>query len=398
MADDNPSTSVPMNPAIPQDNQLSPPLQYTLGQFSTDDGRSAAFDAASRVQQHLNEINTVDANTAGGAHLERTVQGITKSLADMATADPTSTQLGIDLAPQTLAPLLMHADLGTSSEIVADAQRQIAVNGVMRAADLHADTAHGMANQFGDYIGVENLPNLHNYIDTMDAARNADGKAAQQQQAQTQQVNSNIAAYKFGSSLLDPRTEDVAFPKDYLQNLVRNNNINPDDKMPLFTAFSNLQDKGDVHVSDPYAVAKVLQDISDPRTNVTHDNIMSHVGDDIRYVDALMLHGMNLQRTPEGEAHARQLSQTLNDAQSTLASTGDRAGNVAYSRFVNWLLPAYRRSGMAGLDPNSDNYLFKNGPPTAGFQANAADAVAPFNPATRRPLAEIMGGKRGGNA
>lgn len=393
MADDNTPANVP---AIPQDGQLSLPLEQASYNFPTDEGQGWAHDILGDVQQHVNAVNVADANTAAGHQFVSNVQGVKDNLVGMVHSDPTSVDLALGLAPKLIAPMLAATGLGDEhfdavhSDLTGSIQTDIAHTAVSRLADFHADAAHALMDRLSDYIGGdENRATLGQYIDTLQAARNADNAVAGDQMADNQRRASSVSAYRYGGTLLDPRTEQVSFPPGYMANLVRNPDIEPGDKAPLFDAFSRLSQLGDVHASSPYAVANVVNSILDPSTQIGHGDIMSHVGDDLRYVDALMLHGLNLQRTPEGIGGLRDLQSALSSAKDNLAGSGDRAGDAAYSRFVNWLLPAYRRTGMSGLNPDSDNFLFKT-TGLASFQPTHADAVAPIS--KRASLSDIFGG------
>lgn len=400
-AQDSPS-AVQFPPSIPQDGQLSPPLQKVGEAFSTDIGRDWSQDVLARIQQHDNMAQAVNANTAAGDQFMTAMKTVKDNLIDMVggdRGDPHAWPLALDLAPKLIGPLLETTGLpadqmqAAHDQITSEVSQGIAHAAVMKAADYHAPMAFGLMDQLKDYIHPDDQASLGQYINTLHVARTLDNQAIQEQAAQNQAQASQVAAFKFGSTLLDPRTENVSYPQGFLQSLVRNQSIAPEDKQGLFTAASRLQTQGDVHASDPHAVAQVLNDIINPRAAVAHDDIMQHVGDDLRYVDALTLHGMNLQRTPEGQANVKQLADAIDMGRRTLAPSNDLAGNVAYSRFVNWLLPAYRRTGVGGLNPDSDNYLFKN-TSIANFAPTARDAVPPFSP-KRQSLGDIFGGNRG---
>ena len=397
MADDLQDEPVsPASPAVPQDGQIDPALQKAAGTFNSQVGQDWSQQILGGIQQHLNEANVVNANTQAGDQFVNAVKSVKDNLIEGARGDPTAARNLIDLAPQFIGPLLETTGMpydkmvDTHNAVTSEVQEGIAHAAVTKMADFHAPQAYALMDSLKGYISDDGQQALGAYINTMHAARVADNDASFDQAQQNQSRASAVAAFKFGSTLLDPRTEQVQYPQGYLQSLVRNQTISPEDKQGLFSAFSQLRANGDVHASDPYAVAQVLNDIIDPRTNVAHNDIMDHVGNDLKYVDAVMLHGMNLQQTPEGKMGVRDLQNALSSAQENLASTGDRAGNAAYSRFVNWLLPAYRRAGMSGLNPDSDNYLFKS-TGLANFQPSHNDAVAPMN-VNRKSLSDIFSG------
>ena len=393
MADDD---ITPASPTVPQDETLHPLLDNAVNSFQTDEGKDFGNEAAALIQQHVNMQNVVDSNIAAGQHFTRTLSQVKQNLMGMAQDDPSASNLAIDLAPRLIGPILQQTGMSpedtqaTHDSLTSHYQAEIARAGITSMADQHADGARQLMDRLSPYLQDGDTEALGSYIGNMQAARSGDAAAVADQRNTAAVRNSAVAAFQYGSSLLDPRTETVAYPQDYLSKLVKSNLILPDDKKALFQAYGNLRANGDTQASDPYAVSKVLSDIVDPRVNLTHGDIMDHVGNDVRYVDALTLHGLNLQRTPSGMEAARQLGTVIDHAQDNLANSGDRAGTAAYSRFVNWLLPAFRRTGQEGLNPQSDNYLFKN-TSWANFAPNHADAVAPF--AGNRPaLHDIFGG------
>ncbi len=401
-AQDSPSAAqFPLS--IPQDGQLAPPLQKLGEQFTSEVGKSWSQDILQTIQQHANMAHVANANSAAGEQFADNMKSVKDGLIGMvggSTGDPSAAPLALQLAPKFIGPLLETTGLPPDQmqrahdDITGEVQRGIASAAVMKAADYHAGMATGLIDQLKDYITPTMEADLRQYAATQHVARTLDNQATLEQAQKDQAQASQVAAMKFGSTLIDPRTEDAVRPQGFLQALVRNREIsNPDDKKALFTTVANLQTKGDVHQSDPNAVSQALHDIVDPKTNVAHDDLAQRVGSDMRLVDAHMLQMMNLQRTPEGQANAKQLSDAIDMGRRTLAPSDSLAGNVAYSRFVNWLLPAYRRTGVGGLNPDSDSYLFKN-TSIANFAPTARDAVPPLA-SRRQSLGDIFGGGRG---
>ena len=402
-AQDSPS-AVQFPPSIPQDGQLAPPLKAMTEGFSTEVGQDWAQHIAETVQQHVNMAEVANANTAAGEQFMRNMSSVKDSLIGMVggdRGDPSAAPLALSLAPKFIGPLLettgMPADQmqAAHDQITREVSEGIAHAAVMKAADYHAPMAFGLMDQLKDYIHPDDQAVLGQYINTQHVARTLDNQASYEQAQKDQARASQIAAFKFGNTLLDPRTETAAYPQGFLQSLVRNQDINPADKQGLFTAASKLQTNGDVQQSDPGTVAGVLKAIVNPNIPVSHDDIMQNIGSKLRLVDANMLHMMNLQRTPEGQANARQLSTALDLGRTTLAAGNDPAGNAAYSRFVNWLLPAYRRTGVGGLNPDSENYLFKT-TSIANFAPTAADAIAARPQTQPRPPLHVLFGARNG--
>jgi len=257
MADEDTPSSAQFPAAIPQDGQLERPLQQAQASFSTDDGRAWASDILATIQQHLNAVHIANANSAAGQHFEQTVSDTKDNLVGMAKADPTSAQLAIDLAPKLLAPVIAGAGLSpedeanTHAQISEHVQGAVANAAVTRMADLHAGAARSLMDSLADYIPDEAKFPLRSYINTLDAARQADQAATQSQTLSQAARASSQAAYKYGSTLFDPRTEEISFPPGYLEKLVRNQQILPSDKEPLFKAFGQLQPVSYTHLTLP---------------------------------------------------------------------------------------------------------------------------------------------------
>jgi len=227
-------------------------------------------------------------------------------------------------------------------------------------AEIHTEGAKSLLDSLGPHLADGDADVLGRYIDLNDQARTADHQATLEQQANDRARDSSLSAYDFGSKLLDHTTESVNFPHNFMQGLVQNTQMTTGDKAGLSTAYNNLRTYGDAPTSNPHVVAQLLSDIADPATDVAHGDIADHVGTGLKYVDAQMLHGLNTVRTPDALANVQALSSVVNGARQQLAGSGDAAGDAAFGRFTNWLLPSYRRTGAAGLNPNSDNYLFAN--------------------------------------
>ena len=104
-AQDSPS-AVQFPPSIPQDGQLSAPLQKLGEQFSTDVGRDWSQDTLATIQQHMNMVNVANANTAAGEKFMSDMKSTKDSLIGMAASDPSSAPLALSLAPKLIGPLL----------------------------------------------------------------------------------------------------------------------------------------------------------------------------------------------------------------------------------------------------------------------------------------------------
>ena len=382
-------------PAIPQDGQLDPNLQTAAAQFQTDEGKEWSSDILKDVQQHTNLTRIADANQAAGEHLVNTYNDVKDNLLGMVHDDPTASHLAVGLAPKLLEPLFAHMDPESGAQahgtVTQELQSAIAHAGVMRMADFSADGANALMGQLKDRIGGDENENiLGQYITSMQAARDADDATASQQMARQQLRSSGVAAFQYGRGLLDPQTEQVQFPQTYLADLIKNPQILPQDKEALFLAHGNLAQFGDKQ-TDPFVLNQLVNRLN-AGDDVSHKELMQHVGGDLKYADALMLHGLSNARTPEFDGHISDLASTINDARNRLVD-GTRAGDAAFARFTDWFLPSYRRAGTDGFDPKSENYLFGN-TSLANFAPKAADLVTQRNP-PRRSLGDIFGSRAG---
>jgi hypothetical protein len=383
----------PMNPAVPQDGELNPALEQAQDAFTAPGAQEWSADVAKDIQQHLNEVNVADANQRAGEQLVQNMADTKDNLVGMVQSDPTSVNLALNLAPKLVGGMLGHmADqpdiqADTHSQITGHIQQAVAHAAVIRMADFHADGARDLLNQVSQHLGEGDADKLNGYIDTLQNARDADHAAGLEQLQSDRDRASQLSAYKVGSTLLDPSRESIGFPDNFVANLVRNTAITPADKQPLYQAFNNLRQFGDPASSDPHLVAQTLQQLASPDQGLSHADIFQHVGQGLKYVDALMLHGLNLGSTPEGLNAVKQLSTVVSSAQQQLAGSGTNVGDAAFGRFMDWLLPSYRRTGAAGLNPNSDNFLLPEGT-MASFAPRHSDAVVTGTPT--RSLSDVF--------
>ena len=355
---------VDASPMVPQDDTLHPALQQTVDSVQNPDVQDWATGVAQTIQQHVNQTTVADLNQAAGNQFVQNLADTKNQLVGMVKSDPTSLDLALKLTPQLVGPLLQHANVpdeqfqDTHDSIVGHINQAATHAAIIRMSDFDSGAAKGMIDKYGEHLDEGDAATLGRYADTLQGARDTDHALGTAQLLSDRRLGSRLSAYSVGSQLLDPSRETVGFPDNYVANLVRNTAIQPDDKQALYTAVTNLQRNGD-QPSDPYTVMRRLQQIANQEP-VTHQDLMDQVGRRLSYVDAHMLQGINLGATPEGNQAATQLSRVVTDAQRQLAGSGDRAGNAAFGRFMDWFLPSFRNTGSAGLNPDSDNYLFKN--------------------------------------
>jgi hypothetical protein len=66
--------------------------------------------------------------------------------------------------------------------------------------------------------------------------------------------------------------------------------------------------------------------------------------------------------TPAGKANRDGFAHALNDAATQLmgkAGEEGAAGRRNFNNYAKWLIGGYQQRGLAGLDPDSDGYMFK---------------------------------------
>lgn len=379
----------------PQDNELHPALEAAVSSFQDDGAQKWAGDIATDIQQHLNLVNTADANTAAGEQFVNNLADVKTNLVNMVKADPTSADLALGMAPKLVGPLLANSNVDadkiadTHDSIVDHMQQQISHAAIIRMADFSSDNAKALISKYSDYLGEGNDATLSRYADAMQAARNVDRQAGVQQGQDRAAAASSLSAFQQGSRLLDPHSEDTVFPENFAADLMRNQSINPQDKVPLYNAFNALRTVGDAPASDPHLVTAILNNIAQGQ-DVGHDDILQHVGGGLKYADAWMLHGLTQTQSPVASGATQQLASVMNAAQQRLAGSGDRAGDAAFSRFADWFLPSYRRAGPDGLNSSSPSFINPHGN-MALFALQHDDIVPTTDPGSRRSLGEIFG-------
>jgi hypothetical protein len=381
-----------VDPTNPSDGELNPVLENTLGQFSDPQAQAVATDAVTAIQQHVNMTTVADTNAAAGQQFVNNLAATKNNLVGMVQADPTSIDLALRLTQQLIPPLLTHANVDADiqpdvhSAIIDHFNQQIVHAAGIRAADFSPDMVQGIIDKYGDHLDEGDADTLTRYANAMQGSRDIDHSLGTAQAIADRQRGSQLTAYAQGSQLLDNKREVTQFPDDFVANLTRDTSMNPADKTALYTAVTHLAANGD-QPTNPYTFMQRLRDVVDPGTDVAHDDLMQHVGNDLSYADAHMLQGLNLTATPAGNGMAKQLSDTVTSAQQYLAGSGSRAGDAAFGRFMDWLLPSYRSVGAAGLDPGNDSYLFAN---TSLSQFRSHEDAVPSNMDGRPALGQIF--------
>lgn len=373
--------------------QLDPALQQVFDAFDTPDGRQLAANVLPIIQQHVNAVNAADASEAAGQKSIANLNDTKNELLGLVKNDPTAAEMAIKIAPHLVAGIVTHSGMtsaemeGAHKELTGHIQSEVARAAVTRMAELEAAPARQLMDNLSEHLTDQDRTSLAGYIDTMERARQYDHDASVQQGQYGAALSSGRAAFDFAQGLLDPRTDQVQIPPDFMAGLMSNAGIRPADKAPILQAYSNLRTNGDPVQSNPHLVGALLQSIADPAATVAPMDILKHSGIGLKYADAQMLHGLALGRTPEAQHMAAQLAAMVQRGATQLQPDLSAAHNAGYKRYVSWLLSAARRGGS--LAPGEPNYLFKSAR-VMDFAPKHQDIVPP-RAAPTQTLGEIFG-------
>lgn len=383
MAEFDDDAPQPVNPSIPTENELHPALEAARGAFDTPESEAWGDGIITQVQQHLNAARVADANQAAGNQFVQNLGDTKDALINMVKGDPTSADLAMRLTPELYAGMLAHMPGETgdavNAELTRHTRQEVARAAITRMAEVNEGGARALKDQLGEHLEDTDHAVLDHYITAQQAAREADHGASVQQMIQQNARASGMATLMTANQLYDAKTESVKFPPNYMANLVADTSLAPQDKQALYVGYNNLRSYGDAPASNPHVLTSMVSDLA----NTSAGDIAHQVGTNLKYADAMTLQALGQARVPEAHAAVQQLADVLTNARDTLTANGDHAGDVAFGRFVNWLMPAYRQAGPAGLNPASDSYLFANATP-GQFMARHEDIV-PQQPVAGRP-------------
>jgi hypothetical protein len=299
----------------------------------------------------------------------------------------------------TWVPAIMPAGMEDHAyPIAGDIKGEIARAGIQSLAKENKPAALQALDLYGEHLSDGDKTHLGSFIDTMSAARAADHAAQMLEERQNAILASDTRAHGYLGALNDPNTGDVRFPNNWMRDMMSDPHVEPDTKAVLSIAHDRLVRQGDPLYSNPNTVTALLDRALTPGA-LTPTEVWSHAGADLSLADTQMLAGAAFPKTPEQSREVQTVAQTLSSARSIIASPENGlAGQEAYGRFVNWLLPEYRRAGPGSLDPNNDGWLL--GDPRDGsgviqqFMPTAGDVLVnrPINP-NRPSLSRIFGGR-----
>lgn len=403
--DSSRSTEAWVDPEAGQLPSPSPLLDRFRDLWETPEVREVADQAATKV-----EAFSAVRNAAEGAQLEadRFIQHLANTraqLIDIAEGDPVMVPLALDLAATLIPPMVRGDGPEHAGPITSHVQSAVARAGIHAFALKDEGAARAALDRYGSYLNDDDRAGLTQFIDTMGLARATDQVASQAQALRDQQIASDSSAHDHLSRLTDPGTGDVRFPANWLESVVADRNITPATKAVLWRAHDTLMRDGDLLASNPMTVVGLLDAARVPGA-LTPTDVWKRAGVDLSLADAQMIAGAAFPKTPAQRREVEGFSATLSAARRILVSPEyGAAGPEAFGRFVNWLLPEYRRAGPGSLDPRSENWIL--GDPKSG--ASAIDSFIPRpgdmiagparpmstgNTVDRPSLAEIFGRRK----
>lgn len=376
-------------------DETTDPLAEAVSLFQTPEGSAYAGEAAARINDYLTRREIADANTAAGDAFVANLGAVQGNLASMVQSDPHAIDLALDLADlsvRSMVGTVPNADPATVEPIATDIQRGIARAGVRALAERHDGAARELLGRerIAGLLGDEREA-LDGYISAQATARRIDQVASERMAARAQQQQADYHAWNYLGAMIDPASEDIRFPPGWAQRVMADPVIPAPQKAQLFDIYGKVERDGDVPASDPFSVSSLVFDLAQG-ASFSQGDILGRAGDDLRLTDALTL--AKFAGDPAGRSQVAGLATVLGEAQRQLAAAENGpAGQSAYGRFVNWLLPVVRRG--ADLDPASPDYVL-GGNRLQAFAPTAADMANIYIPPAggdgRTPLGDIFGG------
>jgi hypothetical protein len=362
-------------PAYPghQSGLVDPALQQVVDNQSTDMGSAWSGVAANRIQDYMTAKAIAQQNEAEGQQFTQNLADTKGNLIQAVKNDPGAMDLSLDLASHTVQGLVdqhQHLDddtrAGIASDLTSDMHGQIVHAGIQRLAEIDQPAALAAIDKYGDKLPEGQADDLRQYADTQDSLRQQDAQAA----AQQSQKDAATAGYHAASTYLHSLMDDngrFAAPQGFMSSVVADPRIATETKLALRAGFQNLHQSGDAPSSDPDTVHDLITRIASPNQPAQFEAI-AHVGSNLTVNDAAFINGLLGPKNPAAQADVGQLADTINQAKQTLAHpmNGD-AGQAAFGRFTNWLLPALQRGGSLA-DVTANNVVQRFAPTAAQFQ------------------------------
>jgi len=140
---------------------------------------------------------------------------------------------------------------------------------------------------------------------------------------------------------------------------------------PRMERLDNLRNENEEPVAPPSGNfdRRLLPQQQASATPPQQYEIMAHLGTGLRVNDAAFLNGLLGPKTPSQQSDIRDLSSVMQQARNTLAHPANGpAGEQAFGKFTNWLLPALQRGGNLG-ELTASNQIQKFAPTASDYRA-----------------------------
>ncbi len=372
-----------------------PALQEFQAAFTHPDAQEWAGEAVARLNDYLTRRDLADANERAGQNFVNDITRFKDGLVGLVDNDPHAVGVALDLVAPTMAAIIgtmpgrpEDADAHHLT-ITTDMQNEIATTAIKSMAMRDEGSAHAMlANPRIQSIVGEGAEGLTNFISLQGSARARDAQMDQERDYQARSKLADDSALSYISALYNPRQDDVQFPPNWNQAVMADDRLPAAAKAGVLGLFDKLRVTGDAESSNAGLVTEAVARIASGEPPHPSE-LLQYVGRDIKLADALQLG--HAAADPTSRRYFEQLDSTLQSARAQLAPPENgRAGEAAYQRFVNWLLPRTREGAV--LNPNSKDYLLANG--LHSFAPRGNDYIAPIVQARggeRRSLDDIFG-------
>lgn len=354
---------------------LNPVLAQQISSADTPMGRAWTTVAANRVQDYLTTKAVAEQNQAAGDQFVNNLADTKNNLVGMVQGDPGSMGLALDLAQHSVNGIVdqhQHMDddarQGAADDLIGHMQTEIAHAGVQRLAETDKGAALQALDKYGSYLPDEQQSALRQYADVQEGLRGQDAFAQQQQASKDAAVAGYHSATSYLGALADPDTGQFRSPQGFLQGLVADPSIASPTKLALRAAYGVLNTHGDAPQSDPHLVSDMIGRMASGDAP-QQGEIVSHLGSSLTVSDAAFLNHLIGPSTPQRRADIRQLSDVVDQARTSLAVGNGSAGDAAFGRFTNWLLPALQRGGNIG-ELTADNQLQRFAPTVDDYKAS----------------------------
>lgn len=383
-----------MHPALQAFADALPEDIRTAGE-PTDKGDENGPGWLTHTLTRINDwVTGRDVADRSQAHAEEYVKNLgtfKDGLINMVKNDPTSVTVARDVVGPTIkhlvssnipteqqAKVINELGISIQNEVVEAAVNSMAMRSPVLARRMLDSTVGGiLSDDQKQALGA----NIH----AQDIAQRAD-QVAQTQRDQGDAARASAASsHRFGEELLNPGTDGFTAPDGWASRLIADPSVHPEEKGSLMGAFGRMQTAGDVAESNGHMVYDAMKQIKDG--TLRSSDLWNATGQGVGGLsikDAQWINGMMHDESPQGKQSREAFTNALTDARTKLMGKDGSMGAEGrrdFNNYAKWLVGAYRQTGMAGLDPNHDGYLFRN----VGTNSFQNPEVVNLRPSQRPP-------------